>query len=138
MTAIPATTYRPGKIRNRVLWVLQILLGLFFIVGAGLPKVLGAEVQVEAFDDIGFGPWFRYFVGAVEIAGGVGLMIPRLCGLAAAGLTITMVLAAATVVFLTDEPVAMALFPLALAAVFAWITYERRATITDLRSMRSR
>ncbi|MFB8281626.1 hypothetical protein [Nocardia colli] len=58
--------------------------------------------------------------------------MPRLSGLAAAGLSITMVLAAATQAFLLDAP-ALAPFPLVLAVVFAWIAYERRESIIAVR-----
>ncbi|MEU4345460.1 DoxX family protein [Nocardia sp. NPDC023852] len=31
---------------------------------------------MRIFNDIGFGDWFRYFTGVVEIAGGIGLLVP--------------------------------------------------------------
>ncbi|MGA4789842.1 DoxX family protein [Nocardia sp. AB354] len=129
MTAItasaPSVATRPGKIRTRVLWILQIVLGLFFVIASGLPKVVGQSDAVRIFHDIGWGDWFRYFTGLVEISGGIGLLVPRLSWLAAAGLSITMVCAAATQAFVMDAP-AGAIFPLVLMAVFAWIAYERR------------
>ncbi|WP_067720033.1 DoxX family protein [Nocardia yamanashiensis] len=124
----PAAT---GKTRNRVLWTLQIVLALFFIIASGLPKLVGQSDAVHAFDTIGWGDWFRYFTGVVEISGGIGLLVPRLTAPAAAGLSITTVLAAATQAFLLDAP-ALAPFPLVLAVVFAWIAYERRADFTSL------
>src|SRR5690606_21322451 len=42
-------------------------------------------------------------------------------------LSVLTVLAAATQVFIADQP-SMAIFPLVLAAIFAWIAYQRRAT----------
>ncbi|PPJ08486.1 DoxX family protein [Nocardia nova] len=129
MTAItasaPSVATRPGKIRTRVLWTLQIVLGLFFVIASGLPKVVGQSDAVRIFHDIGWGDWFRYFTGLVEISGGIGLLVPRRSWLAAAGLSITMVCAAATQAFVMDAP-AGAIFPLVLMAVFAWIAYERR------------
>ncbi|MBF6329830.1 DoxX family protein [Nocardia transvalensis] len=120
----PARPAVPGKIRNRILWTLQIVLGVFFIVASGLPKLVGQAEAVRVFDEIGWGDWFRYLTGLVELAGGIGLLVPRLSGLAAAGLSITMVCAAAIQAFLMDAP-AMAPFPLVLAVVFAWIARER-------------
>ncbi|WP_067829787.1 DoxX family protein [Nocardia inohanensis] len=139
MTAIAAPAQSvanatPGKTRNRVLWTLQIVLGLFFIIASGLPKLVGQADAVHAFETIGWGDWFRYFTGVVEVSGGIGLLVPRLTGPAAAGLSITTVLAAATQIFLLDAP-ALAPFPLILAVIFAWIAYERRdsfATFTSL------
>ena len=132
----PSST-SPSKTMNRVLWGLQIVLGLFFIIGSGLPKLFGQETAVENFNDIGFGDWFRYFTGTVELAGGIGLLVPRLSGLAAAGLSITTVLAAATQAFLLDAP-ALAPFPLVLAVLFGWMAYQRRDTIVAAREMLTR
>ncbi|MEV0437102.1 MULTISPECIES: DoxX family protein [Nocardia] len=127
-----AATYRPGKIRNRVLWTLQIVLGLFFVIASGGPKLVIPNTLMEngaANFTIPFG--LLIFIGVVEVAGGIGLMVPRLSGLAAVGLSVLTVLAAATQAFIADLP-GMAIFPLVLAAIFAWIAYERRATITAL------
>ncbi|MEU1210025.1 DoxX family protein [Nocardia sp. NPDC005825] len=128
------TVAAPSKLRNRVLWTLQIVLGLFFVIASGLPKFVGQADAVRIYNEIGWGDWFRYLTGLVEVSGGLGLMIPRLSGPAAAGLSITMVCAAATQAFLLGAP-SLAIFPLVLVGVFAWIAYERRAsfaTFTDL------
>ena len=129
MTAVNATTQtvtaHRGKIRNRVLWTLQIVLGLFFVVASGLPKLAGQSDAVRIFNDMGWGDGLRYFVGVVEISGGIGLLVPRLTRFAAAGLSVTTVLAAATQAFVLDTPGNM-FFPLVLAVTFAWIAYERR------------
>jgi hypothetical protein len=34
--------------------------------------------MADLFADIGAGQWFRYAVGGPEVAGGVGLLVPRL------------------------------------------------------------
>ncbi|MEU1206913.1 DoxX family protein [Nocardia sp. NPDC005825] len=140
--AAPAFTtdaaYRPGKIRNRILWTLQILLGLFFIIASGGPKLVIPNTLMDNAPEnltIPFG--LLIFIGVAEVAGGIGVMVPRLSALAAAGLSVLTVLAAATQAFIADKP-SMAIFPLVLAAIFAWIAYERRAGITDLRAALSR
>jgi putative oxidoreductase len=70
--------------------VLQALLALQFVYG-GVLKVIGDPATVEMFATIGIGQWFRYLVGTLELAGGVGVLIPRLSGLAALGLVCLMV-----------------------------------------------
>lgn len=138
--AATTATVRPGNVRNRVLWGLQIFLALFFILASGLPKVLNMvpEENMAAMREAGFGsPWFMYFVGICEIAGGIGLVVRRLSGPAAVGLSILTLLAAATNLFLTDMP-AYAPFPLVLSGIFAWIAYERRDSIVALRSLVTR
>ncbi|WP_280272598.1 DoxX family protein [Nocardia wallacei] len=136
-TVSPATV-RPGKIGNRVLWTLQIVLGLFFVIASGGPKlVMPTALTDNAPENLTIPLGLLIFIGVVEVAGGIGLMVPRLSALAAAGLSVLTVLAAATQAFIADKP-AMGIFPLALAALFAWIAYQRRATLTDLRATLSR
>lgn len=63
-------------------WTLQILLGIA-IAGSGASKLVGDPVMVEMFDDIGAGLWLRLAVGICEVAGAVGLLLPRLRALVA-------------------------------------------------------
>ncbi|RBO83598.1 DoxX family protein [Nocardia puris] len=131
-------TARPGKIHNRVLWTLQIVLGLFFILASGGPKLVIPHVLMEnPPQNMTIPLALLVFIGVVEVAGGIGLMVPKLSALAAAGLTVLTILAAGSQAFIADLP-EMAIFPLVLAAIFAWIAYERRASITDLRNALSR
>jgi putative oxidoreductase len=130
MTANATTTEtaadaRPGRALNIALWVLQILLGVFTIAASGFPKVVGMESAAEGFDLIGWGDWFMYLIGALEIAGGVGLLVPRLSGLAAACLGLLMIGAAIFNVVLLDYPVATPLILLVLFAVVAWGRRDR-------------
>ena len=95
-----AAARAPGRRRalNIALWVLQVLLALMFVM-AGLSKVFGDQTMVEMFATIGIGQWLRYLVGALEIAGAVGVLIPRLSGPAALGLGCLMVGATLTNLF---------------------------------------
>ncbi|HLS77956.1 MAG TPA: DoxX family protein [Nocardia sp.] len=133
-----ADAYRPGTIRNRVLWTVQILLGLFFVIASGAPKlVMPGTLSENALENVTIPVGLLIFIGLAEVAGGIGLMVPRLSALAATGLSVLTVLAAGTQAFLVGKP-AMAIFPLVLAAIFAWIAYERRASVADLRKSLSR
>ncbi|HEX2213542.1 MAG TPA: DoxX family protein [Mycobacterium sp.] len=128
----------PGKMRNRVLWTLQILLGLFFIIASGGPKLVMPNALTEnAPENLTIPFALLIFIGVVEVAGGIGLLVRQLSALAAAGLSVLTVLAAGTQAFIADKP-SMAIFPLVLAAIFAWIAYERRATVIELRNSLAR
>ncbi|NKY46062.1 DoxX family protein [Nocardia cerradoensis] len=136
MTAITATqttaAVRPGKIRNRVLWTLQVVLGLFFIIASGGPKLVMPHTLMENNATAFSIPLaLLVFIGLAEVAGGIGLMVPRLTAAAAIGLAIVTFLAAGFNAFLAGAP-ELAPFPLVLTAIFAWIAYERRASITAL------
>ena len=78
---------RPRRLTSTLIWAAQILMAVIFVYFA-LAKLTGGLVQ--EFADIGAGQWLRYFVGAAELAGGIGLLTPWLAGLAAAGLAAVM------------------------------------------------
>jgi putative oxidoreductase len=107
---------RPG---TGVLWVVQVVLASQFVM-AGLMKLSGNPVMVEMFGDIGAGQWLRYLVGALEVAGALGLLVPRLCGPAALGLVALMAGAIVTNLFVLGESPAMPLGYLVVAGVIAW------------------
>lgn len=69
---------------------LRALLTLAF-VGAGGAKLAGAEMMVATYDAIGWGQWFRYVTGVIEVGAGILLWLPRKQVLAAAILGGTMV-----------------------------------------------
>jgi uncharacterized membrane protein len=109
------------RVLNIALWALQALLALQFAMG-GLAKVFGDPAMVEMFAAIGVGQWFRYAVGALELAGAVGVLIPRLSGLAALGLVCLMAGATLTnVLVLGTNP----LLPIALMLLSAVVALGR-------------
>ena len=97
-------------------------------------KVSGSEQAVQTFADIGAGQWLRYLTGVLEIAFGLGLLIPRLSGLAALGLTGVMTGAVLAEVVLLDADVLVPLILLGLVAVIAW--FRRDDTLRVLRLLR--
>jgi uncharacterized membrane protein YphA (DoxX/SURF4 family) len=103
MNNVIASNKAPAaRATNVALWVLQAALAFQF-AGGGLAKLAGAPELVDMFADIGAGQWLRYLVGALEVAGAVGLLVPRLSGLAALGLAGLMVGAAITNLFILGE-----------------------------------
>ena len=104
-----------------VLWALRVFLALVFVM-AGLSKVFGDPAMVEMFATIGIGQWFRYLVGALEVAGAVGVLMPRLAWLAALGLVCLMAGAALTNVSVLG---ASPLPPLGLLVASALVVWGR-------------
>ena len=86
---------------HRAAWVLQLLLGAYFI-GSGVVHFVvpdGLPGTLEWMYDLP--TWAHYVSGSAEILGGLGLILPgltriapRLTPLAAAGLALVMLLAA--------------------------------------------
>ena len=73
-----------------LLWLLPAIVFLF----AGGAKLAGVPELHQSFQMMGLPGWFGYFIGACEVAGAVGLALPRTRRLAAVGLAIIMVAAA--------------------------------------------
>lgn len=94
---------RVRRLPSAALWVLQVVLALVFIV-VGTAKLAGARQAVEMFDQVGLGQWLRYGTGVAEVAGGLGLLLPPLCGFAALGLCGVMAGAVAAQVALPGSP----------------------------------
>jgi putative oxidoreductase len=141
MTASHASldrTVTRGRARTTILWTGQILLAAFFILAAA-PKLLGDPTTVASFESIGFGQWFRYLTGACELAGAVGLLIPRLSGLAALGLAGVMVGATATNLFLLPGMAPVAVVTVLLGVVFVLIARAHQPETTAfVRALRRR
>ena len=119
---------------NVVLWVLQVVLGVYFVaVGVihftlpqGLPPMMAWMYELPA-------P-AHYLSGSAEILGGLGLILPglfrvrpQLTPLAAIGLASVMVLA--TIWHITRGEPANVISNLVLAGLVALIAYGRRGAL---------
>ncbi|MCD2194415.1 DoxX family protein [Actinomycetospora endophytica] len=131
-TRIETATVAPARPRavTAGLWTLQGLLALMFVAGSGLPKLFGEAYAVQIFDELGGGPWLRLFVGLAEVAGGIGLLVPRLAGLAATCLVVLMVGATGAQLFFLD--VGYWYTPVIVGVLLAVVARVRRAEITAL------
>jgi uncharacterized membrane protein YphA (DoxX/SURF4 family) len=122
-----------GKLVNVVLWVLQIAAALMFLM-TGFSKLSGNEQMVGLFEAIGFGQWFRYLTGALEVAGAILLLIPRTSGLGALILVGVMIGAIMTHLFIIGGSPLMAIILLIVTGVIAWGRRQRTMTLlTGLR-----
>ena len=117
-----------GKIINVGLWVLQIGAAGMFLMG-GFIKLSGDPRMVELFDAVGFGQWFRYMTGSLEVLGAVLLLIPRTGGLGALMLAGVMAAAIVTHLFVVGGSPLPAIILLVVTGVVAW---ERRQRTMNL------
>jgi hypothetical protein len=117
---------------NYALWVVQGLLAALFLF-AGVTKLV---LPLEALTgEIPLPGLFVRFIGVAETLGAVGLILPgllrirpALTSLAAVGLVIIMI--GATVLTLASGGVAMALMPLVVGLLLAFIAYGRWSHLT--------
>src|SRR3954452_14798601 len=122
MTTAAAVTRRPLGLLIAT-WVARALLALVFF-GAGASKLAGEPAMVTMFDQIGAGQWLRYLVGTLELAGAVGVLVPRLSALAATGLVLLMVGATITNLAVLDVAPWLTLTLLVVAAFVAWVGWR--------------
>lgn len=127
-TTVPVRRVRRVRPATVARWILQAALASQF-VGAGVMKLSGDPAMVEMFAEIGAGQWFRYLVGGLELAGAIGLLVPRLCGVAALGLAGLMVGAVLTNLFVLGQSPVMALAFGCAAGLVGWL---RRSEIREL------
>ena len=72
-----------------MLVVVKVLLSLAF-AAAGIAKLYGVQMMVDEFEVIGFGQWFRYLTGAIELGSAILLWVPGMAAYAAGLLVCTM------------------------------------------------
>jgi putative oxidoreductase len=101
------------------LWVVKILLAAVFLAAGGA-KLVGVPMLVQNFEDIGFGQWFRYLTGALEVGGGIAILVPRFSPFAAALLACVMIGAIATHIFLIGGSSAPAIILLLFCMLVAF------------------
>jgi uncharacterized membrane protein YphA (DoxX/SURF4 family) len=116
---VAADEAQAASTTNVALWILQAVLAFQF-AGGGLLKLTGSPEMVELFAAVGVGQWLRYMVGTLEVAGAVGLLVPRLSGLAALGLAGLMVGATTTNLFVVGESPWLPIGLLLASALVAW------------------
>jgi len=91
---------------------------LFLYLGGA--KLLGSPAAVRLFHDIGWGQWFRYVTGVVELTGGLLLVVPLLAGASALLLMTVMVVATGIELFVLHRPPVAATACLCAHAIIAW------------------
>ena len=112
---------------THALWIVQGLLAALFLFAGGMKLVLPLDKLTGPFPLPG---WFIRFIGVCEVLGALGLILPGLfrirrglTPLAAAGLVIIMI--GATALGLMAGDVTMALIPLGVLLLAAFVAYGR-------------
>lgn len=116
---------------NIMLWIFQILLGLLFVF-SGVMKFIMPYEEMAKGTPVNLPHVFFLFIGACEVLGGIGLVVPWLTKikpfltpLAAALLVIIMI---GAVVFTSLSPTpAMAAIPAIVGFLCAFIAWGRKA-----------
>lgn len=123
---------RGGGTRIVAAMVLRTILGLAFLAIA-MVKLTGSLQTVEMFANIGWGQWFRYFTGALDLVGAVLVLLPRSAFYGALLLTCTVGFAAVLTLVgrIHDSPVP----PLALTVIAAAVALLSRPRPSNIRAV---
>ena len=119
--AVTTPAVRRGRVAIIALWVTQIALAAMFLLSGG-SKLVGAPAMVNLFAAIGWGQWFRYVTGVIEVGAAIALVIPSAAPFGAILLIATMIGATAANLFLGQSPVV----PLVILLVAAAVAWSRR------------
>ncbi|UYQ61526.1 DoxX family protein [Streptomyces peucetius] len=128
--AVPTLAAGPTRRTHLVVRALQIVLALFFAVASAAPKLVAHSSATEGFDAIGYGDWYMYLVGGLELAGAIALVIPLLSGVAAMALMGLMIGAFATQLTVFDGQ--NALTPVIFFALLTVVAVVRRHHTSQL------
>jgi len=112
---------------NTALWIAQGLLAAIFLFAGGMKLILPIEEMTKQIPMPGL---FLRFIAVCEVLGAIGVILPwllrirpGLTPLAAAGLVIIMI--GGTVVTVMTGDIAMALIPLVVGIIAAFVAYGR-------------
>ena len=112
--------------RGKGIWALRIVLAIAFLF-FGLMKFQDRSPYVTIFEQIGFGQWFRYVTGVIEIAGAVLLLAPRATPIAVLLLAPTMVGALLThVLVIGPQPASVVVLLLLFGVLVVGWSQRRR------------
>ncbi|MBM4297967.1 MAG: DoxX family protein [Deltaproteobacteria bacterium] len=117
---------------NITLWIVQALLAALFLFAGSMKFIMPVEEMTK---QIAMPVWFLYFIGASEVLGALGLILPWLLGikpwltpLAAGGLVIIMIGATGTTLITGDY--ASTAIPIVVGILCAFVAYGRSKKAT--------
>jgi putative oxidoreductase len=99
-------------------WFPRVALAAAFLM-IGRSKFSAHSVYVRIFEQIGFGVWFRYFTGALQIVGSILVLIPRTFPVGIALIGCTMLGAMLAWIFFLGSPGTAVIPGVILAIVLA-------------------
>lgn len=116
-------------------WTLRVVLGLVFL-SVGTTKLTGTGNTVDYFAAIGWGQWFRYLTGLLDIAGVALLFLPKsifygaivLACSVGLGTLISLTVLRGNPTWGSSTTVVVPLVITLLAVLLAWLTRQHRVS----------
>lgn len=122
-----------SKSRMIAIWALRVVLGIVFLY-IGATKLTGTGNTVDYFAAIGWGQWFRYLTGMLDVSGAVLLFVPKCTRSGAVvlacsvgmGALISLTVLRGDSTWGSSEMVVVPLVLTLLAVVTVWLTRPRQ------------
>ena len=118
-------------------WVLRCGVAAYMIMAGSEKFASGHTYWVGFFGQIGFGQWFRYFTGVVEVLGALLYIFPLTCPIGAAMLACTMT-GAMLAQILVSHSVGNAIFPLIILVAIVAVAARQPDTPIEALTRRPR
>ena len=116
------------KARSIIAWILFVAVGLLYVL-AGVGKF--SESGPGMFAEWGLPTWLAPIIGVLEIAGGLGLMVPRITRWAVYGLSVIMI--GAFLTHIANAEFTSVIRPLIFSGAF-WLAFYLRPKIETVSS----
>jgi uncharacterized membrane protein YphA (DoxX/SURF4 family) len=110
-----------------ILWVVRIIVAGLFLLAAFM-KLTGTQMEIDVFNTVGLGQWFRYVTGLLELIGAVTLLIPAVSAFGAVLLLI--VDTGAFVAQVTSLHMDW-IHQIVIGLILAWLIYIQRRQILN-------
>ncbi len=124
---MPDTTASQSRAMLISLWIVRIIVAALFVLAAGM-KLSGAQMEIDVFNTVGLGQWFRYVTGIIELAGAVAVLIPAVSAFGALFLLIVDI--GALIAQVTSLHMDW-IHPIVIGVILAWLIYIQRRQILD-------
>ena len=115
---------RGSQVLIGISWLLQLALAFTFF-RAGYAKMVSDPLMVQIFNLIGFGQWFRYVSGVVELPGAVLILLPRISVLGGLWLMATMFVAILINLVVTHTSPLFPAILFAIATIVVALRYDQ-------------
>jgi len=106
------------KKQKTTYYVLLVIISLIFL-SASVPKLLGLQIEVTGFAQVGLPVWFMYCIGVGELLGVIGLWTKALFRYAYEGLFV--VLIGAVILTVIYQGAVLAILPVVSIFILAYV-----------------
>jgi putative oxidoreductase len=127
VAAMSDTVVTQSRAAIIALWVVRIIVAGLFLFAAFM-KLIGTQMEIDVFNTVGLGQWFRYVTGLMELIGAVTLLIPAVSAFGAVLLLIVDI--GAFIAQVTSLHMDW-IHPIVIGVILGWLIFIQRRQILN-------